>query len=99
MLRDAIAADRGEKVGGKAMQVLATRNLRDRSVLLVLDLRREAGKTRPEGAGKLGAGDALGRHLQQPLQRHGRLAIERLRVGLVALAHADRVDDDEAVLA
>ena len=65
------------------------------------------------GVGELGvqprqahghAGEHLGLHvaqahgLQQRVQRHALLLVHRAAVGLVALAHAHAVDDDEVVL-
>jgi len=61
VLGDLVPAHGGEEVGGEAVQVLAAGDLRDLLVLLVVGLAREPRKARADGAGEVGAGDALRR--------------------------------------
>ena len=66
--------------------------------LVGAELALQAGEPAGERGQRVGVGAALGDVVEQLLQRRRRLAIERVGIGLVLLADADGIHDDEAVL-
>ena len=78
--------------GLAAGKLLQLAELRRREVAL------QAGQASGKRGERVGVGAALRDVFEQLLQRGGRLAVERVRVGLVLLADADGVDDDEPLL-
>ena len=79
-------------------EIRAARLLGHLLALLVGQLPVEPGKPGRQGGHEVGARRPGGDQAHDLVQRHGRLAVERLRRRLVLLPDADGIDDDEVGL-
>ena len=70
----------------------------DGGLLDRVELPVEPGQAGGQRRNQVGVGGTGSDQVQDLVQRHGRLAVQRLGGRLLVLAHADRIDDDEVRL-
>ena len=95
-----VGVEGGDEVARDLLEAPAAGELRELLALGRPELAVEPGQACGDRRADVGVGvvGGEGDALEERLERHGRLAVERHRVDEVALGDADRVDDHEPVL-